>query len=417
MSDYLIDGEILGDIADAIREKTNSTDTITPENMASEIASITGSNKITDLTDTSWVLKTNPTVIGTRTPGVYNEMLWQYHINFISNGTSYTTFEDWSYANGYAYGLAYDDTKVFSKINDASQSSSWTNEAYRTISITGGTDAQNTDLIDYLCANGELQEKEYQTKIDESLETESKEIVGAINEVNEKTVDKVSIINTAIQTYAYYHEMDEGITYALPYGMSNSEGGDISYGNMYLRVPIVEGKNVKFELEDNHVKINATGGNSFEMPQIRFTGARYTNTGKIVDTDNPLTLSVEIVGGGALQEGDKLQICVRRTYGYKRNDMPYRKQKLRAVCTYDITNEDIDKRFLSINTNRVNSWLFYNDRNSTINGEIDTQSAFYLRIKRVTKYQGDGNECDAIFSNIVTVWKTYNRHTHEVNIK
>ena len=38
--DYLIDGEILGDIADAIREKTNSTDTITPENMASEIASI-----------------------------------------------------------------------------------------------------------------------------------------------------------------------------------------------------------------------------------------------------------------------------------------------------------------------------------------------------------------------------------------
>lgn len=40
MTDYLIDGEILGDIADAIREKTNTTNTITPENMASEIANI-----------------------------------------------------------------------------------------------------------------------------------------------------------------------------------------------------------------------------------------------------------------------------------------------------------------------------------------------------------------------------------------
>jgi hypothetical protein len=40
MSDYLIDGEILGDIADAIREKTSSTNSITPENMASEIANI-----------------------------------------------------------------------------------------------------------------------------------------------------------------------------------------------------------------------------------------------------------------------------------------------------------------------------------------------------------------------------------------
>ena len=138
---------------------------------------------------------------------------------------------------------------------------------------------------------------------------------------------------------------------------------------------------------------------------------------KIVTSERPLKLTVEIVGGGALQVGDKLQICARRTYGYKdAMEQPYRKQKLRCQQEYVITEEDLDKRFLTITTDdSIDEWLFHNDRRQT-SAYFDCSSAFYMRIKRITKYAAD-KECDAIFSNIITVWKTYNKETKEVNIK
>lgn len=171
------------------------------------------------------------------------------------------------------------------------------------------------------------------------------------------------------------------------------------------------------------IDIPSSADNGLQMPQIRFGSAIYTNAGKIVNEENPLKLRVEIVGGGALQVGDRVQICAKRTYGYKDvNGMPYRKQKLRQQCGYEITEEDLDKRFLTISTDSVvDGWLFKNDRNSTIGGggEINTLSAFYLRIKRPIYKQvgGDTVEVDAIFSNVITVWKTYNFNTNQVSIK
>ena len=198
-----------------------------------------------------------------------------------------------------------------------------------------------------------------------------------------------------------------------------------SYWNPDNR-PVVWG--CKFTFGELNEKINTmSGGNSstngLEMPQIRFGSAIYTNIGKIVDDENPLKLMVEIVGGGPLQVGDMLQICVKRTYGYKKGNLTsYRKQKLRQQCSYYITQEDIGKRFISISTEgEVAGWLFKNDRNSTTpNGsEIDTLSAFYLRIKRpIYKETSDGYvPIDAKFSNIITVWKTYNLNTNQVSIK
>ena len=174
---------------------------------------------------------------------------------------------------------------------------------------------------------------------------------------------------------------------------------------------------VKFK--DENTESESTNG--LEMPQIRFTSATYTNIDKTVNADNPLTLTVEIVGGGALQVGDILQICAKRTYGYKKADMtPYRKQKLRQQCQYDITEEDLDKRFISVSTDDlVGSWLFKNDRNSVVDMEIDTFSPFYLRIKRpiYKEVDGENTKVDAKFSNVITVWKTYNYSTGEVSIK
>lgn len=42
MSDYIIDGAILTDIADAVREKTGTTDPIVPENMAEMLRNVEG---------------------------------------------------------------------------------------------------------------------------------------------------------------------------------------------------------------------------------------------------------------------------------------------------------------------------------------------------------------------------------------
>lgn len=167
----------------------------------------------------------------------------------------------------------------------------------------------------------------------------------------------------------------------------------------------------------NTNEVNTSASNGFEMPQIRFASATYWDMEKIVTSERPLKLTVEIVGGGALQVGDKLQICARRTYGYRdAMEQPYRKQKLRCQQEYVITEEDLDKRFLTITTDdSIDEWLFHNDRRQT-SAYFDCSSAFYLRIKRVTKYAAD-KECDAIFSNVVTVWKTYNKETKEVNIK
>lgn len=162
-----------------------------------------------------------------------------------------------------------------------------------------------------------------------------------------------------------------------------------------------------------------------EMPQIRFVSLQDTNGRMALNEANPFTFTVEVTGGGALKEGDLLQICVRRKSWHKRKDSEVRKGKwkLRQVAQKEITSADIEKRFLSIkvtadDVSMHGNFLFHNDRNaSRANGTIDTLSYIYFRIKRVTKYDSDGVECNAIFSNVERVAKTYNESSKEVSIK
>ena len=141
----------------------------------------------------------------------------------------------------------------------------------------------------------------------------------------------------------------------------------------------------------------SSSGSTLQMPQIRF--ANFTEY-KNEEDMTMYRFTVENLGGGTLQAGDKLQICCRRKY-------PGGKKKLRRMIEYEITEEDINQRFLKIEVDPIGDgaekWLFRNDRK-----EGDTLSAMYFRLKRVTKYSdSDGRECDAIFSNVETVWKTY----------
>lgn len=148
----------------------------------------------------------------------------------------------------------------------------------------------------------------------------------------------------------------------------------------------------------------SNSGGSLQMPQIRFANFQKVELWD-EETETLSTryrFTVENLGGGTLQVGDKLQICCRRKY-------PNGKKKLRRMADIEITENDLNQRFLKIEVDpedeSVQKWLFRNDRNQS---SVTTLSAMYFRLKRVTKYSdSDGMECNAIFSNVEQVWKTY----------
>lgn len=112
---------------------------------------------ITDLTNTTWVINDAPTI---NPPRMYLQ-----HINFTSNNIQFTQMfigyipeldnenDIWFYSDTASYVQAY-------------SSPNWSNQSYRTITITGGTDVTNANLISWLEANATQQtEPTFENKI------------------------------------------------------------------------------------------------------------------------------------------------------------------------------------------------------------------------------------------------------------
>lgn len=156
-----------------------------------------------------------------------------------------------------------------------------------------------------------------------------------------------------------------------------------------------------------------------EMPQIRFTSANgnaQENSTFYVDEENPLKLTVEIVGGGALQVGDQLQVCKQKRFDGCRANGYKRKYKLQRFVEYVVTEEDLNKRFLTVNIVpnqlKVMHGLFRDGKEASL-------SPLYLRIRRSKgdmQNNDSGQTVDATFSNTVTVWKSYHRSNHAIRI-
>lgn len=99
---------------------------------------------VTDLTGTTWILNNS---IMTRSSGYYN-------INFTNNNASYTNI-NWTYLDDDDFfALYYGSTNVYVY----SGGPIWNSENYKTIQITGGTDATNSNLISWLQNNATQQE-------------------------------------------------------------------------------------------------------------------------------------------------------------------------------------------------------------------------------------------------------------------
>lgn len=86
---------------------------------------------VADLTGTTWLFDS---ILDNLSPAPIT-----YHLNFTSNNTSYTTI-GWTNNGKSGYSVSYDSTQIYTN-------GVWGNDAYKTITISGGTDATNANLI------------------------------------------------------------------------------------------------------------------------------------------------------------------------------------------------------------------------------------------------------------------------------
>lgn len=168
---YLIKGETLTAIADAIRENApNSWEgyEMFPIEMPDMIADVRREgydegyeagkaeggggepSQVTDLTGTVWKLNTKLVKLPSTKP---------YNIDFTSNGTAFVSIKYTTAAVGSTWNFNYVGTDGTSTLAYSSLRNDWMHYNYRIIEISGGTDATNTALIDWLYANGELLSK------------------------------------------------------------------------------------------------------------------------------------------------------------------------------------------------------------------------------------------------------------------
>ena len=155
-------------------------------------------------------------------------------------------------------------------------------------------------------------------------------------------------------------------------------------------------------------------GKTLAMPRIRVGSVTDVAGTMLIGGENPLIFTVEIIDG-KLQIGDEVQICTRQLFTY--DDGRRRKIRLRKQWYTTITEQNVNERFIfvsaGLSTDANARRLFRTDSASL---STKTLSALYVRVRRPV-FDSGGTEVDGLFSNIVTVWKRYNRSTGKIYIK
>ena len=244
---------------------------------ATLIAWLEANATLVDLTGTTWLL--NNTI---NAPAGYG----RFKLNFTSNGNNYND-TNYSFLIGYipetdtetgaiTYG-DYIDLAVF-------DSNNWLDQAYRTISITGGTDATNPQLFAWLQANAVQQEPEPEPTGSSNL------FIGGAS-ISKMLVGNSEISKIFIGNFEIYNAEGGGGPSVVSYNISVTVGTNCSYSG-----------DATIEPNGTATVVLATSSSSYDLPKtITVTGADYTydgSTGNVV-LSNP-TGDVSITCGNAV---------------------------------------------------------------------------------------------------------------------
>ena len=243
-----------------------------------------------------------------------------------------------------------------------------------------------------------------------------------LDDLGNKTIDKVDYLSVmapdpAMQFYnmdAYASVREDGISYSTMCEISSDiNDSEVTYAfPMSTHVPIVPGDNVSLDENDSGTAVVLSANT--KMPIIRVANA-YDRVGTmIIGPDNPLTISVEIITG-KLQVGDDMQICTRQLFTYDNGTK--RKYRLRNQWHTKITEDNVNSRFIYVTITDTPTGEFNRlFRSGALGTKGTTLSPIYVRIRRPI-LGDDGVDRDGTFSNIVTVWKKYDRESGKIYIK
>ena len=243
-----------------------------------------------------------------------------------------------------------------------------------------------------------------------------------LDNLGNKTIDKVDYLSVAAPEAAMqFHNVDtaasvgdEGIAYnSICEINSEVDGNEVTRTvPISTHIPIIPGENVTFTENEEGTAIHVNANPA--MPIIRVGSVTDINGTMLIGGENPLIFTVEIIDGH-LQVGDEVQICTRQLFTYDSGRR--RKIRLRKQWYTVITEENMNHRFIFVSAGHSaddNARRLF--RTNSASPSTKTLSALYVRVRRPV-FDSGGTEVDGLFSNIVTVWKRYNRETGKIYIK
>lgn len=180
-----------------------------------------------------------------------------------------------------------------------------------------------------------------------------------------------------------------------------------------------QNKTIVGAINEVNEKVNNSSGGSFEMPIIRFTGVRSANGTPYLTEDNIFYFCVEVIGGGAVQQNDSLELCAMRTCkrAAREHNGGAKRQRLRKLFSHYVATFDQPKWLaLAVGGDSKHvGQLFSNDRKDTT--KYGCRSNLYLRIRRPIYQEGTSKEIDAKFSNTIMLDKSYSVLTRKLTFK
>ena len=256
---------------------------------------------VSDLTGTTWYF--NETL--SRPQGVFS-----YTVSFTSNNTGYTSL------TVATMGISYGDTIAY-------MSGSWRDQAYRTVTFTGGADATNATLIEWLEANATLQAKAVnKVQIVRGNQTET---------LIDLTADTVAA-DKVLSGYTAHDASGATITGSIATRTVTPTATKGTVSNHSVSVtPSVAFPNAGYVVSGTKtgtaVTVSASELVSGNLP--------ITQNGTNIDVTNYATVSVAVQGGGGVYQDENGYLVLREdaVTGLPTGNIP-----ITSNGTYDVTD-------------------------------------------------------------------------------